>query len=247
MSERGTARRLEPQEAEGASASRAGDVLAARPRSFRVPDARRDGLGGLLAGLAVAGGLFVLMAFAQMLGEVAPPDRSLEDSSFGYRAPELVKIEEEPPPEQEEPPPEELEQETPEISLDQLDIALNPGTGGSLAGDFRMPDLGSSAKDLGTSEFVDFSNLDQVPRPVGASGFHFPRHLRKRKVEGKIVLLLKLSPRGQVLDAQVEASSLPRFNDVVVRQVKSWRFTPPTRQGEPVRAMARLPIPIRIN
>lgn len=216
------------------------------PRTYRPPTARGELSLSLLLGAGFAAALFVLLALAQMLGKVELPDRGLEESTLAYRPPELEQIEEEPPPEEEEPPPEELEEEPPQLSLDQLDIALNPGTG-SLAGDFGMPKLGGPEGDLGTGDFVDFSSLDQMPRPVGAVGFNFPPRLRKEKVDGKIVLLLQLSPEGEVLDAQVESSTLPRFNDVVTSQVKRWKFTPPTKQGTPVRAQARFPIPIRIQ
>lgn len=37
-----------------------------------------------------------------------------------------------------------------------------------------MPVIGTSQQDLGTEDFVDFSDLDQVPRPIGVSGFNFP-------------------------------------------------------------------------
>ena len=52
---------------------------------------------------------------------------------------------------------------------------------------------------------------------------------------------------GEVLDVQIASSDLPDFSDFVSREVRSWKFTPPTRAGRPVRATARLPIPIHIN
>ena len=45
----------------------------------------------------------------------------------------------------------------------------------------------------------------------------------------------------------VDIVSLPEFDDFVRAEVESWRFTAPTQQGRPVRAQARLPIPIRIS
>jgi outer membrane biosynthesis protein TonB len=45
----------------------------------------------------------------------------------------------------------------------------------------------------------------------------------------------------------VDASDLPEFEDVVLAQVRGWRFTPPTERGRPVRARARLPIPIHVR
>ncbi|MGH0031994.1 MAG: TonB family protein [Myxococcota bacterium] len=218
------------------------------PPNHRPPESTTELPASLALGVAFAFGLFVLMALAQMMGDVRPPTSELEETLVAYTPPEMLEIEEEepPPPEEKEPPPE-LEAEPPQLSLDQLDIALNPGTGGSLTGDFAMPTIGTSASDLGTEDFVDFSKLDQIPRPMGGARLDFPRRLKKKKVSGKVVLLVKLDETGRVLDARVDSSNLPDFDGVVARQVKKWTFTPPTQGGQPVKAQARLPIPINIR
>jgi len=217
-------------------------------RAFRAPDAKGTAPIALLFGVAVAVAVFVVMALAQMIGEYEPPEETIEEVVMVVDAPEVEEVEDDepPPPEEEEPPPE-LEQEPPQLSLDQLDIALNPGTGGSLAGDFGLPTFTSSAADLDTEGFVDFSNLDQVPRPIGVAGFDFPRRLLKKKVNGRIVLLIKLDAQGHVLEVEVDSSNLPDFDSFVLGEVKRWKFTPPTQQGRPVKAKARLPIPIQIS
>jgi len=199
-------------------------------------------------GVGAAFVLFTLMALAQMLGDVQLPENDLIEDIVAYTAPDLQEVEEElpPPPEEEEPPPE-LEAEPPHISLAQLDIALNPGTGGSLVGDFEMPRINSSANALGTDQFVDFSDLDRVPRPMPGSSLNFPRRLKRKAVNGRVVLLIKLEESGRVLEAAIESSDLPEFEKIVVNQVTNWRFTPPTKDGRPVRAQARIPIPIRIG
>lgn len=218
-------------------------------RTFRAPGSRRDLPLSLLLGGAAAIGLFVVMALTQMIGSVEPPKSEITETMMAYVPPDIEVIEEEepPPPEEEEEPPPELEDDVPELSLDQLDIALNPGTGGSLAGDFAMPTIRTSQADLGTEGFVDFSQLDRNPRPIGVTGFNFPRRLKKQKVSGKIVLLIKLSEEGEVMDVQIDQSNLPRFDAFVLEEVAGWRFTPPTMQGRPVKAQARLPIPINIR
>ena len=114
-------------------------------------------------------------------------------------------------------------------------------------GDFSMPVIGTSSKDLGTNDFVDFSDLDQVPRPIGVTGLNFPRRLRKDPVSGRIILLLKLDEEGDVLDLQIDSSNLPSFDSFVLSEVRRWKFTPPTQNGHPVKAKARLPIPITIS
>ncbi len=217
--------------------------------SFRLPEARSELRLSVLLGAGMAVVLFVLMALAQMMGKIEPPKDQLEESLVAYAAPEIEEIEDEPPPppEEEEPLPEDLAEEPPQLSLDQLEIALNPGTGGSLAGDFSLPTIGTSARDLGTEDFVDFSDLDQIPRPIGVTGFNFPRRLKRKAVRGRVVLLIRLSPEGDVVEATVDSSTLPDFSDFVRNEVARWRFTPPTKNGQPVKAKARLPIPININ
>jgi protein TonB len=217
-------------------------------RSYRLPDSRGELPASIVVGLVFAAALFVVMALAQMMGKVEVPTRSIDETVIAYKAPEILELEEEepPPPEEEEPPPE-LEKEPPMLSLAQLDIALNPGTGGSLAGDFAMPALASATQDLGTEDFVDFSALDQMPRPIGVSGFDFPRRLRRKPVSGRIVLFIQLDSSGEVLDVRVDSSDLPAFDDFVANAVAGWRFTPPTQQGRPVKAQAKLPIPIQIK
>lgn len=213
-------------------------------RTFQPPDGDSEFRKSLLAGLGFSVALFLLMALAQMMGDVDRPEDDRIEDLQAFEAPEIEPIEEEEaPPEEEEPP--ELEEEPPELTLDQLDITLNPGTGGSLAGDFGMPDF-ASLKNLDQS-FLDFSQLDQNPRPIGVFGFNFPRRLLKEKANGRIVLLVKLSAEGKVLDVEVSSSNLPRFDDFVLREVRGWKFTPPTKEGKPVNAVARLPIPIRIR
>ncbi len=218
-------------------------------RTFRLPEAQGELTLSVLLGVAFALALFVVMALAQMMGDVEPPKSELDETLVAYVPPEIEEIEEEEVIEEEEPEEEpiELEEEPPQLTLDQLEIALNPGTGGDLKGDFAMPNIGTSQEALGTDEFVDFADLDRVPRPIGVTGLNFPRRLKRKKVNGRIVLLLKLNENGEVLDVQIDSSNLPEFNDHVLGEVGRWRFTPPTQQGRPVRAQARLPIPIQIN
>jgi protein TonB len=217
-------------------------------QTFKLPTARSELPISILLGTGFAILLFVLMALAQMLGEVVVPEKDMVEEMVAYTAPELEQLEEEepPPPPEEEPPPE-LEEEPPQLSLAQLDIALNPGTGGSLAGDFSMPTIGATSRSLGTEDFVDFSDLDQVPRPLPGSTLDFPRRLKRKAVDGRVILLVKLDEQGRVIEAEVESSDLPEFEEIVASQVARWSFSPPTQSGKPVRAQARLPIPIKIG
>ena len=87
----------------------------------------------------------------------------------------------------------------------------------------------------------------EMPRPIGISGLDFPRRLLRRPAQGTVTLLVTLSAEGEVRDVRVDSSDLPRFDAFVTSQVRGWRFSPPRRRGQPIEAVARLPIPIHIN
>jgi len=216
-------------------------------RPFQIQTSKKDISASFLLGAVFAFALFALMAGIQLLAETPVPEGDVVEKVLTYTPPEVEEIVEDlPPPEEEEPPPE-LEAEPPQLSLAQLDIALNPGTGGSLVGDFAMPSIAASSSALGTEDFIDFSDLDQVPRPLPGSSLSFPRRLKRKPANGRVVLLIKLDEQGRVMESSVESSTLPEFEKIVSSQVAKWRFTPPTRQGEPVRAQARFPVPIKIG
>lgn len=216
---------------------------------FKQKSARSDLVISLLVGGGIAAGLFIAMALVQMISQEKPKEEEVADVFVLDTPPEVEEIEEEepPPPEEEEDEPV-LEEEAPQISLDQLEVALNPGVGGSLVGDFVMPTVQTSASDLDTADFVDFSDLDQTPRPSSRCSPDFPRRLKQKAANGRIVLLIKLDEEGQVVEAVVESSNLPEHEPFVLSafQSRKCRFTAPTKDGQPVRAQARLPIPIRI-
>jgi len=217
-------------------------------RTYRLPTSSGEIPLSILGGAVFAAGLFIVMALAQMMGKVELAQQTIDEVTIAYQPPEVLEIEEEePPPPEEEAPPPELEKEPPLLSLAQLDIALNPGTGGSIAGDFALPTIGTSQGDLGTEDFVDFSDLDQMPRPVGVTGFNFPASLRRKPASGRIVLFIQIDSNGDVLDVRIDSSNLPAFDLFVRKEVAKWTFTPPTQQGRAVKAQARLPIPIHIR
>jgi TonB family protein len=91
------------------------------------------------------------------------------------------------------------------------------------------------------------ADLDRPPRVLSDTQLDFPERLLKRRTRGKIVLSVNLSREGDVVDAQVDSSTLSRFDDFVLGEVEKWKFTPPTRSGRPVKARTQVPLNIRIQ
>lgn len=89
------------------------------------------------------------------------------------------------------------------------------------------------------------NELDGVPRLIRRGSTTFPTSLsRKGVTRGTVVLEVEISASGAVVVRNVVSSTHPELIPAARRVATGSRYTPPTRQGQPVRAIWRLPITI---
>lgn len=70
----------------------------------------------------------------------------------------------------------------------------------------------------------------------------YPPESRRLGEIGQVVLRVELSETGHVVLAKVQGSSgYARLDEAALSAVRAWRCTPPTRNGQPVRATALQP------
>ncbi len=94
-------------------------------------------------------------------------------------------------------------------------------------------------------ESYEVGDLDDPPRLLRHGSAAFPTALARRGVtSGTVVLEVELSPRGAVSVRRVVSATHDELVAGARRIAGSSRFTPPTRNGEPVSAVMRWPITI---
>lgn len=70
----------------------------------------------------------------------------------------------------------------------------------------------------------------------------YPGLSRRLEETGRVVLRVELSESGRVSSAQIQRSSgFARLDEAALAAVRSWHCTPPTRNGQPVKAIAHQP------
>lgn len=70
----------------------------------------------------------------------------------------------------------------------------------------------------------------------------YPSLSRRLGEEGKLVLRVELNELGRISVAQIiNSSGFKRLDEAALAAVKTWRCTPPQRNGQPVRAIALQP------
>jgi protein TonB len=152
-----------------------------------------------------------------------------------------------PPPEEpektsepEEKPPE-LMEEAPPMNLSQLELALNPGDGAGLVGDFvnKLNPLTSSSEAV--DALFSMADLDQKPRVLYQPGPVLNKQIRQQ-APGTVYIIFIVDQRGRVENPIVQKSSDPVFERSALAAVKQWKFEPGKRNGQPVRFRMRVPI-----
>ena len=139
--------------------------------------------------------------------------------------------------------------EAPPLDLSQLELALNPGTGGAggFGGDFAV-NLGAAIKQASDSAeeadgLFSVGDLDQKPRVIAQSSPVVPAALKKVQADTVTVqVIFVVNQQGRVEEPKVRRSNNSAFDQVAINCVKSWKFEPGKRNGEPVRFRMMAPI-----
>jgi protein TonB len=196
---------------------------------------------GTLIGVGVSALLFLAIPLTQIFTEYKKAPEEIEAIEMATPPPPPPPEEPPPPPEpeQEEPPPE-LDTPPPPISLEQLDMALNPGTGGALAGDFALPTFDVSGQDLGGVEIFDIMDADKKPVPTKQV------EPRTRGQKGSVVLRFTVDQYGKVQNIRVHQSSNPKLNQACIEAVRRWEFTPGEKDGRTI-ITNNVQLPINFN
>lgn len=203
--------------------------------------------GALLLGGGLTATLFLILPMLENIGR--PEDKrdlQLTTVDVVEQPPPPPVIEEkkpEPPPE--EVPPPELSQTAPPLDLSQLEVALNPGFGEGVAGDFvvKLPLGENMGTAKGTSEDIfAMADLDQTPRVIFQPAPQYPPELKKKKIQGTVYVLFIVDQDGRVQDPKIQKSDHPGFDVPSMNAVKRWRFEPGKVGGRAVQFRMRVPL-----
>ncbi len=218
------------------------------PRIYHPPSGKGTLTGGALIGIIVSGLIFLAIPLTQIFTSYRKAPEEIEALEMAPPPPP-PPIEEPPPPpepEEEEPPPE-LEAPPPPISLEQLEMALNPGTGGNLGGDFALPTFDVSQKDLGGLEIFDIMDLDDKPTPKRQGAPAYPASAKRKGLEGFALAEFVIDEFGNVTEVEIMQSSDPVFEKPTIEAIRKWTFTPGKKDGRVVRTRTRVRLPFRIE
>ena len=201
---------------------------------------------GLISGIGVSALLFLAIPLTQIFNTYEK--QTTEINAIEVAPPAPPPPEEEPPPpepEPEEEPPPELEVTPPPLTLEQLDLALNPGTGGSLAGDFALPSFNIQGSDLGGLEIFDLGDVDTPPTPRTAIEFILPSAAKRRGVKGIVKVEYIVNENGRTEQIKIVESPDKLLSRATTDALTRARFEPAQVNGKTVKVRMRAAIPYK--
>jgi protein TonB len=202
----------------------------------------------LVAAAALTLALFLVLPLMQTIGAAGRDDLTLRTVDAAALPPppppppepEIEEEEEEPPP-----PPRLQPTEAPPLDLSQLELALNPGTGEALFGDFTVDLMGQLGEGGGSEELdriFSLAELDRRPRVLFQRPPRYPPELLRAGRTGTVYVLFSVDTEGRVRNPRVQKSTDPAFEQPALDAVRQWKFEPGTRGGEKVQFKMRIPI-----
>jgi len=192
---------------------------------------------------ACTAAVLLLLPFTQWITDRGPRDNTIRTIDITLPPPPPPPPEP-PPPEEppDEPPPIDMQPPPPNLSISQMELALNPGIGDAGSGAFSIDGFGVTPDAASEMDIFEISDLDQPPRRIRTVAPVHPPHLRAARVQGHVTLLVVIERTGSVKVEEVIEASVRDFIPAAITSAEQCLFEPPTKNGEPVRARYRFTI-----
>jgi len=223
---------------------------AASLAPFQVPKAGKRKYAPAIAMIACAAGTFLLLPFTTLISGAANTRKDITSVDISLPPPpppppETEKPPEEPPPQEQEPPP---DNSANQLSLSQMDVALNVGFGDAMAGGFSVDGFATQSEattvaDLG---IFDVKDLDRPPSRTKTVPPIYPPEMKRARVQGNVTLLIIIDQNGRVSVDKVVDSSAREFEQAAITAAEQCIFEPPMKGGQAVRARYRMQVPFRL-
>ena len=218
------------------------------PSIYKPPQGKGTYSLGVVLGVVASGLIFLAIPLTQIFTVYEDAPEQINTIEVALPPPPHTPDEPPPPlePEQQKTPLE-LNKPPQKITLEQLNLALNPGIGASLTGDFALPNLDIQSSNLGTFDIFDLGDLDIKPQPKKQASPQYPSAARRRGQQGFAIAEFIIDTRGKVTDVTITQSSDPVFNRPTIQAIRSWEFAPGEKDGRKVKTRTRVKIPYTIQ
>jgi len=192
-------------------------------------------------GVFITVALFVALPLTQILSDFTRDKNNDKNSRVQVQPPPPPPPETPEPPEEEEKEEEiEMKKELQQLTLDQINMALNAGDGGMSASGVSVQifDISDNFGDM----VFEIADLDKAPVPLVRIAPVYPPELKRNRVQGTVNVVFIVDEFGNVKRPTIEKSSNREFNENALKAVRQWKFAPGEKDNQKVKTRVRLPL-----
>lgn len=217
--------------------------MANKPNS-QPPELKMEIPKSLVTGFIFMVAVLLALPISQLISDIVDRKTVIVEP-IDLNPPPLIQQETPPEDEQEEQEIDEMEKEPERITLEQLDLMLNPDLSGFGSSDFTMPQVDFAAA---MDEIIyDLGDLTRQPRRLSGPAPQTPHELRRAGISGRVVAVMVIRMDGSVGAITIEYSDNPAFDEAVIRAVRKWRWEPGEKDGKAVNTRVRMPFLFNVD
>ena len=86
-----------------------------------------------------------------------------------------------------------------------------------------------------------------APRAISSPPAEYTEDARSKKIEGTVVLMVKIGPDGLVKGVEVKKSLYPSLDESAMRTVRTWRFEPAKKDGTAVDTQTHIEVSFQLS
>ncbi|MGF1449908.1 MAG: energy transducer TonB [Opitutales bacterium] len=210
---------------------------------FQEPSFAKYRAVAALLGIVIAGLVALMLPFTQWLSGLERSDRMVRSMNVTIQPPPPPPPDPPPPPEQEvEEPQPEMKQQMTKLSLNQMEVSLNPGMGNALAGAFDIGSFGVQPNAAQEISIFELSELDRAPGAIRPPRPQKPFAMRQANINGRVELVVLINEEGRVRVLSVKSATHDEFVQPAIDAAESSRWETPRKDGRPVSTKFIMPL-----
>ncbi len=190
-------------------------------------------------GLSITLAIIIILPGMHILGNIGPIGNPVKTEEAAVTPPpppdEPPKVEEE---KKELEKPEDLKEPPPELSLIEIEKAIQVGNGNAM-GDYSLRHYDHGIKGEDIENILEWDDLDKKPKPLFEVRPNYPYSLRQAQIKGYAIVEWIIDSNGKVLRAKCVKASHPEFAQPAIEAVMRSKFTPGRKNGENVSVRVR--------
>jgi TonB family protein len=133
-----------------------------------------------------------------------------------------------------------------ELEIPSVELDIKPDNIEGSIEKFKINDFRIQSSDWSSMVFK-IDQLDETPRAVKVGINNYPKELKRKKIEGKVILKVEIDTFGKLSVLEVVSYTDKRFVEAAIKRAQATLYTAPKKNGLSVKTQFTVPVIYKIE